>query len=42
MKKIMNNLIIEKIKEEKRRRNQVYQSLDYFLKHISYFDFFSI
>ena len=41
MKKIMNNLIIEKIKEEKRRRNQVYQSLDYFLKHISYFDFFS-
>ena len=37
----MNDLIIEKIKEEKRRRNQAYHSLDYFLKHISYFDFFS-
>jgi hypothetical protein len=37
----MNNLIVEKIKEEKRRRNQAYQSLDYLLKHISYFDFFS-
>ena len=37
----MSDLIIEKIKQEKRRRNQLYQSLDYFLSHLSYFDFFS-
>lgn len=37
----MSDLILEKIKQEKRRRNQIYQSLDYLLSHLSYFDFFS-
>lgn len=31
----------EKIKEEIRRRNQAYLSLDYMLSNVSYFDFFS-
>lgn len=33
--------IEEKIKKEKRRRNQIYTSLDYFLSNVTYFDFFS-
>jgi len=35
----MNQL--EKITEEKRKRNQIYMTLDYFLSLLSYFDFFS-
>lgn len=34
--------IKEKIKREKRRRNQIYTSLYYFLSNITYFDFFSL
>lgn len=37
----MNSLVTEKITQEKRRRNQIYKSLDYSLSHLSYFDFFS-
>lgn len=33
---------VEKIESEKRRRHQVYQSLDYLLSVITYFDFFSL
>jgi len=31
----------QKIKNEKRRRTQIYNTLDYFLSNFSYFDFFS-
>jgi len=37
----MSDLLNLKIKEEKRRRNQAYVTLNYFLKSLSYFDFFS-
>jgi hypothetical protein len=37
----MNDLVLQKIKEEKRRRNQTYITLNYFFYPISYFDFFS-
>jgi hypothetical protein len=36
-----NFLVDQKIKNEKRRRNQAYISLDYFLSVLTYFDFFS-
>ena len=32
----------DSIKNERRRRNQSYQSLDYMLSRITYFDFFSL
>ena len=35
------NLFKNQIKNERRRRNQSYQSLDYMLSRITYFDFFS-
>lgn len=35
------NLFKDPIKSERRRRNQAYQSLDYMLSRITYFDFFS-
>lgn len=35
------NLFKNQIKNERRRRNQAYQSLDYMLSRITYFDFFS-
>ena len=38
----MSNIIFKnQIKSERRRRNQSYQSLDYMLSRITYFDFFS-
>jgi hypothetical protein len=37
----MNDSIFQKIKNEKRRRNQLYITLDYFLNSGSYYDFFS-
>lgn len=36
------NPIDSKIKDEQRRRNQVYQALDYLLPRMSYYDFFSL
>ena len=36
-----NPVIKNQIKSERRRRNQSYQSLDYMLSRITYFDFFS-
>ena len=35
------NLFKDPIKSERRRRNQAYQSLDYMLSRITYFDFFN-
>ena len=37
-----NISINKKIESEQRRRNQVYQSLDYLLSIVTYFDFFSL
>lgn len=37
-----NISINKKIEAEQRRRNQVYQSLDYLLSTVTYFDFFSL
>ena len=36
-----NTILKNQIKSERRRRNQSYQSLDYMLSRITYFDFFS-
>ena len=38
----LNLSVEEKIEYEKRRRHQVYMTLDYFLSVFSYFDFFSL
>ena len=38
---MINPSIKNQIKNERRRRNQAYQSLDYMLSRITYFDFFS-
>ena len=38
---MINPSIKNQIKNERRRRNQSYQSLDYMLSRITYFDFFS-
>ena len=37
----MNKIFQTQIKNEKRRRNQSYQALDYILSRVTYFDFFS-
>tara|TARA_B100000989_G_C19499140_1_gene453441 strand:- start:272 stop:1081 length:810 start_codon:yes stop_codon:yes gene_type:complete len=38
---MINTILKNQIKSERRRRNQSYQSLDYMLSRITYFDFFS-